>query len=90
MGSDDDGEWRPEGQPNNVPPKKPACFPPSFVRMLGKQVLADGSRLRGKMGRPEAPGGAVASELKRLDGTVLEESRTRSSGKFLPHFRATD
>lgn len=84
MSSDEESEWLPNGCTDQVTPTQNVKFPPSFVRLLGKQVLQDGSRAAQKSGRPEATVLGMSTILKHLDGEIIVGARSRQTGEQLP------
>ena len=83
MSSDDESEWLPNGSTDQVDQTHNVKFPASFVRLLGKQVLRDGSRAAHKSGRPEATQPGMSTILKHLDGEIVEGPQPRQKGKQL-------
>ena len=93
MSSDEESEWLPNGRTDQVNPTQTVKFPPSFVRLLGNQVLRDGSRAAQKSGRPEAAQPGMSTILKHLDSEIIVGARSRQTGEQLPqiscHFVVT-
>ena len=88
MEGDEDDEWQPTGHTIPAPAAQTSAFAPAFVRLLGKQVLLNGSRVAAKTGRPEADEQGKSSILKHLDGEVIEGPRKRQSGKQIAQIHA--
>ena len=80
MESNEEAEWLPSGAVQKAPGPWPVIFGPTFVKLLGKQVLSDGSRTALKTGRPIAkrPGHTIKNHM---DGEVVEGKRPRQNGK---------